>query len=134
MGPTIPAGWNGCWYALTITNSHERCRWVENLHKKRKAGPALRKFITFIENQTGRKVKRLKMDQSREFEIQELEAWQAKKRIKIKFNVAYFPKMNGITEKINSLIVSKACCLLFDFNLSQFFWPETFDTAVYLLN
>ena len=134
MGPITPAGWNGCRYALTITDSHSRCRWVENLHEKREAGPALRKFVTFIENQTGRKVKRLRMDQGREFGVQELEAWRAEKGIKIEFSVAYSPEMNGIAERTNGLIVSKARCLLFDSNLGQSFWPEAFDTAVYLLN
>ena len=42
--------------------------------------------------------------------------------------------MNSIAEKTNNLIVSKACCPLFDFNLGKFFWTEAFDTAVYLLN
>ena len=74
------------------------------------------------------------MDQGKEFGIQELEAWRAKKGIKIEFSVADSPKINGIAEKTNSLIVSKARCLLFDSNLGQSFWPEAFDTAVYLLN
>lgn len=42
--------------------------------------------------------------------------------------------MNKIAEKIKSLIVSKSCFLLFDFNLSQFFRLEAFDTVVYLFN
>ena len=42
--------------------------------------------------------------------------------------------MNGIAERTNDLIVTKARCLLLDFSLSQYFWLEAFDTAVYLLN
>lgn len=134
MGPITPAGWNGCRYALTITDSHSRCRWVENLHEKREAGPSLRKFVTFIENQTDRKVKRLRMDQGRKFGVYDLEAWKAEKGIKIEFSVAYSPEMNGIAERTNGLIVNKACCPLFDSNLDQSFWTEAFDTAVYLPN
>lgn len=52
MGLITPARCNGCRYALTITNSYSRCCWVEDLHEKRETGPAFRKFVTFIENQT----------------------------------------------------------------------------------
>ena len=83
MGPITPAGWSDCRYALTTTDSRSRCCWVENLHEKREAGPALRKFVTFIETQTGQKVKRIRMDQGREFGLHELEAWRAEKGMKI---------------------------------------------------
>ena len=133
-GPIILAGWNRCRYALTIINSRSRCRWIEDLHEKKETGPALRKFVIFIETQTGRKMKRLKIDQGREFGVRELEAWRAEKSIKIEYTVAYSPEINGIAEKTNSLIVTKAYCLLLDSNMDQSFWPETFDTAVYLFN
>ena len=91
-------------------------------------------FVTFIENQTGQKLKRLRINQSREFRVQKLEAWKDEKRIKIKFNIVYFLKINKIAKKINSLIINKAYCLLFDCNLDQSLWPKVFDIVVYLLN
>ena len=42
--------------------------------------------------------------------------------------------MNEIAERTNGLIVTKARGLLLDSNLPQSFWPEVFDTTVYLLN
>lgn len=42
--------------------------------------------------------------------------------------------MNGIAKKTNSLIVKKACYLLFNSNFNQFFWIKAFNTAVYFLN
>ena len=62
MGLITLVGWNGCRYALTITDSRSRYCWLEDLHEKRKSEPALRKFITFIENQTNQKVKRVRID------------------------------------------------------------------------
>lgn len=69
MGPITPTGWNGYKYSLTITNSYSRCRWVENMHEKREAGPRLKQFVTFIEKQTGKSVKRLRLDEGREFGV-----------------------------------------------------------------
>ena len=66
MGSITPTSWNSCRYALTITDSCSRCCWVEDLHEKREAGSALKKFVSFIENQTNQKVKHVRMDQSRD--------------------------------------------------------------------
>lgn len=63
----------------------------------------------------------MRIDQGKKFGIQEPKAWQAKKNIKIEFNVLYSLKINEIAEKINNLIISKAHYLLFDSNLGQFF-------------
>lgn len=69
IGPITPADWNGCRYTLTIINSYSKCHWVEDLHEKKEAGSALKKFVTFIRNQTSQKVKQLRIDQGREFGV-----------------------------------------------------------------
>lgn len=94
---------------------------MENLHKKKEAGPALRKCVTFTKTQTKQRVKRLRIDQGRELGIHKLHTWQAEKDIKIEFIVTYSLKMHSIAEKTNSLIISKACCLLLDSNMDHSF-------------
>ena len=69
MGPITPTGWNGYKYSLTITDGFSRCRWVENMYEKREAGLHLKQFVTFIEKQTGKSVKRLRLDQGQEFGV-----------------------------------------------------------------
>ncbi len=136
MGPISLTEWNGCRYALTITDRYSRCRWVENLHEKRKAGLALKRFVIFIENQTGKTVKRIRLDQGREFEVRNLEFLTKEKDIKVEYTVAYSPEINGIAERTNGLIAKKARCLLSDEEpeINKSFWHEDFLTGVYLLN
>lgn len=74
------------------------------------------------------------MDQGIEFDVWELEDWQVKKGIKIEYTVVYSPEINGIAERTNGLIITKTRCLLLDSKLPQSFWPEAFDTAIYLFN
>ena len=74
------------------------------------------------------------MNQARKFGVCKLESCQAEKGIKIEYIVTYSPKINGIAKKTNGLIVTKARCLLLESNLSQSFWLEAFNIAVYLLN
>lgn len=83
IGLIILASQNSCRYAFTITNSCSKYCWVKNLHEKREAGSAFRKFITFIENQTNRKVKRVRINKGRKFTMRKLQIWEAKKGIKI---------------------------------------------------
>ncbi len=63
MGLITPTWWNGYRYALTVINRYSRCWWVENLHEKREADWALKRFITFIENQPSKTVKYIRLDQ-----------------------------------------------------------------------
>ena len=74
------------------------------------------------------------MDWGREFTEHELKTFKAKKGIKIEFNVTYSPKMNGIAQRTNSLIVTNTRCLLLDSNLDQSLLPNNFETATYLFN
>ena len=50
--------------------------------------------------------------------------------------MAYSLELDGIAERTNGLIASKARCLLLDTpsKIGQSFWPEAFTTTIYLLN
>ena len=102
--------------------------------KKKKLDLHLENLLFLLKIKLIQKVKQVRIDQGREFRVYKLESWRAVKGIKIEYTIAYSPKINRITERINSLIVIKALCLLLNSNLHQFFWPETFDITVYFLN
>lgn len=61
MSFIIPTSQNGYQYAFTITNNYLKYCWVKNLYKK-KPGLSLKKFVTFINNQTDQKLKCLKIN------------------------------------------------------------------------
>lgn len=67
LGFITPIRWNGHKYSLTITDYYFRYRWVENMYEKPEIGLQLKQFVTFIEKQTGKNVKRLYLDQRQEF-------------------------------------------------------------------
>ena len=120
---------------MTITDDYSGCQWVENIYEKCEARLCIKQFVTFIKKQTGKSVKRLRLDQGREFGIRDLDTWTKEKKIKVKLTVTYSPEMNGIAKRTNSFVASKSRCLLLDARLkiSQSFWPEAFTTAIYLL-
>jgi len=44
------------------------------------------------------------------------------------------PQQNGIAERRNKTIISKACCMLSSLGLNICFWTEAASTACYLIN
>lgn len=98
MRPKTPIVCNGYRYEFPVINKYFRCRWVENLHEKCDAGLALKRFVILIENQAGKTVKRIFFDQEHEFGVRDLEFRTKEKGIKVKYTVAYSPKMNKIAE------------------------------------
>ena len=106
------------------------------MHDKREAGLCIKQFVTFIKNQTRKSVKRLWLDQGREFGVRELEFWTKEKKIKVELTMAYSPEINNIAECTNGLVASKVRYLLLDTpsKIDQSFWPKAFTIAIYLLN
>ena len=84
------------------------------MYEKCEAGLRVKKFVTFIEKQTGKSAKRLRLDQGRKFGVWDLKSWTKEKGIKVELTVAYSLKLNGIAEPTNGLVASKARCLLLD--------------------
>lgn len=112
MGPITPTRWNRHKYSLIITDGYSRCQWVENMHEKHEAGLCFKQFVTSIQKPTGKGIKRLRLDQGREFGVRDLDSQIKEKGIKVEFIMAYSFEMNGIVECTNSLVDSKTRCLL----------------------
>lgn len=85
--------------------------------QKNKISATLKKYVIFIETQTGQKVRRPHMDQNKKFVVCKLEDFQAEKSIKIEYIIAYLIKMNGISKRTNCFIIVKTRYLFLDFNL-----------------
>lgn len=88
-------------------------------------------FKNMVENQTGKKIKKIRSDCGTEF-------FNAKMNLEsgiVHQNSApYTPQQNGKSERMNRTIVEKARCLLLDAGLDKNYWAEAVNTAVYLIN
>jgi len=89
---------------------------------------------TLVENQTGRRVKRLRTDNGLEFCNTEFDKFCEEHGISRKHTCAYTPQQNGVAERVNRTIMKKVRCMLADSGLSQKFWAEAASTACYLIN
>jgi transposase InsO family protein len=48
--------------------------------------------------------------------------------------IPYTPQQNGVAERMNRTIISKARCMLSNARMNKSFWAEAGNTACYLIN
>ncbi|KAI3779398.1 hypothetical protein L2E82_09115 [Cichorium intybus] len=95
---------------------------------------AFKEWKVMVENQTGKKVKKLRTDNGMEFCSNEFNSYCKLEGIVRHYTVSHTPQQNGVAERMNRTIISKARCMLSNARLSKRFWAEAASTACYLIN
>ena len=84
-------------------------------------------FATFkqwkvmIEKQTGKKVKRFRIDNGMEFCSMEFDQFYKNEGIMRHRTVRYTPQQNGVAERMNMTLLDRARCMLSNVGLSKCF-------------
>jgi transposase InsO family protein len=119
---------------LTIIDDYSRKVWPYFLKHKSKAFLAFKEWKIIVEKQTEKKVKKLRTDNGMEFCLEEFNSYCKSEGIVRHYTVPYTPQQNGVAERMNRTIISKARCMLSDAGLHRHFWTEAASTACYLIN
>ncbi|KAH9781363.1 Integrase catalytic domain-containing protein [Citrus sinensis] len=133
-GPSQVPSHGGARYFITFIDDFSRKVWVYVLKHKSEAFEKFKDWLTLIENQTERRVKRLRTDNGLEYCCNDFEQFCIKKGIARHKTVRHTPQQNGLAEKMNRTLVERVRCMLFNANLSKHFWAEAVTTAAYLVN
>lgn len=126
----------GSTYFILFTDDHTSYRHVAGLITK--TAPAtfekITQYVALTERQSERKLKRLTLDNGSEFVNHLLVPYCEKKGITLRLTAPYTPEENGVAERSNRTVVSKARALMIDANLPVRFWLYAVKAAVYLIN
>jgi transposase InsO family protein len=133
-GPSHKTSLGGASYMLTIIDDYSRKVWPYFLKHKSKAFLAFKEWKIIVEKQTEKKVKKLRTDNGMEFCLEEFNSYCKSEGIVRHYTVPYTPQQNGVAERMNRTIISKARCMLSDAGLHRHFWIEAASTACYLIN
>jgi hypothetical protein len=87
-----------------------------------------------VENQIGKKILVLRLDNGGEYTSKEFEDYCTAMRIKKVLMVPYNPQQNGVAERKNETMVGAARAMIHDQGLLVFLWTEASSVAVYLQN
>jgi transposase InsO family protein len=124
----------GARYMLTIIDDYSRKVWPYFLKHKSEAFSAFKEWKVMVERQTEKKVKKLRIDNGMEFCSDEFNAYCKSEGIVRHYTIPYTPQQNGVAERMNRTIISKARRMLSNAGLHRCFWAEAASTACYLIN
>lgn len=87
-----------------------------------------------VENQTGKKVKKLRSDNGLAFCNHRFDSMCKENGIVRQKSIAYTPQQNGVAERMNISVMDKVRSMLSESDLPKQFWAEAAATAVHLIN
>ena len=101
-GPSrVPSKGNGSRYMLSFIDDFSRKVWVHFLKEKSQVFDTFKQWKKLIENQTGRKIKRLRTDNGLEFCNEEFNSFCKAEGIARHRTVVCTPQQNGVAERMN---------------------------------
>ncbi|MCO5549365.1 hypothetical protein L7F22_002836 [Adiantum nelumboides] len=108
--------------------------WVYPLRVKSDVLDTFKKFLAFVENQTGKKLRSLGSDNGVEYVSKAFIDFCAAKGIKRELTAPFNPSQNGVAERLNRTIQEKVRSMLSHAALPHGFWAEAVQTAIHLIN
>lgn len=121
-------------YFFIFKDDHSKMCFAYYLKTKGEVLKSFQDFKCLVENQTGMKMKILRIDNGKEFCSHNFESFLKKNGILHQTSVSYTPEQNGSAERMIKTVVEKARYLMLDANLDEKFWAEAVNTTVYLRN
>jgi len=132
--PHNPASLGNSQYFISFVDDYSRKVWIYFLRKKDEAFEKFVEWKKMVENQSDRKVKKLRTDNGLEYCNHYFEKFCKEEGIVRHKTCAYTPQQNGIAERLNRTIMDKVRSMLSESGMEKKFWAEAASTAVYLIN
>ena len=114
---------------MNIVDNYSRKLWVFILKNKNDACASFKQWKILIENQTGKKIKRLRIDNGLEFCYEEFERYCKEAGIARHKTTTGTLQQNGLAERFNRTLLERTRCTLINAGLPNVFWAETVTTA-----
>ncbi|KAJ4715305.1 Retrovirus-related Pol polyprotein from transposon TNT 1-94 [Melia azedarach] len=133
-GPSRVESLGGHRYFVSMIDDFSRMTWVFIMKHKSEAFKNFRHWKALVENQTGKKIKRLRTDNGLEFCWYEFDEFYKNEGIARHHTVRDTPQHNGVAERMNQTLLERARCMLSNAELTRRFWVEAVSTTCYLIN
>jgi hypothetical protein len=122
----------GSRYMLTVTDDFSGKSWIFLTKDRREVYQVFESWRNQVQLKSGQKLKAIRSDNAPEFIklSKELE----KEGIRIELTVPYTPSQNGVAERLNRTLITKARAMLVAAELPSQLWGEAVHVACYLKN
>jgi len=133
-GPMPVKSAGGKSYLYIVVDDHTRAVYVRPLALKSEAADAFKAYKAVAENESGKKIREILMDNVRELLMGEMRDICERDGIKLHTTVPYHPASNGVAERTIGVLTSAVQAMLKDSGLPDSLWAEAFVTAAYVHN
>ena len=133
-GPMPVTSKGGSKYFATVLDDFSKLSIVIPLKTKDQVSKRVEEIITRLENQTGKRVKKVRTDRGREYLNGTLKGVFNSKGIVHETTARYTPEQNGSAERLNRVLEERARAMLAQASIGQEFWAEAVVTANYTRN
>ncbi len=134
VGPLNPTGIRGYSWVTTMVDEYTKVKWAYLQHRKGNTFESFKTFNAMVKNQTGKSIRRIKLDNGKEYGGNAFLEYCKDEGIMVETTVAYTPEQNGAAERNQAVVLMKARTMLYESRLPLFLWPEAYLTAVYIMN
>ena len=133
-GPMKTTTLGGARYFMLIIDDFSRKVWVYLLVEKSQAFTKFQEWVALVENETSKKVRKIRSDNGGEFISQAFHRFCSERGIARQFSTPNTPQQNGVVERKNRTVQEMARTMLSQSDLPLSFWGEAVNTAVYIIN
>ena len=133
-GPMSVPSLGGSTYFVSFIDDFSRHCWVYVIKRKSEAFDKFKEFKALTENQTGKRVKRIRDDNGGEYFSKEFDEFCKENGVFREPTIPYTPQQNGVAERMNRTIMDNVRALLYHGGLPLYLWAEAVPTVVYLRN
>ena len=123
VGPLAPSP-GGYKYLVTFIDDCTRYKWIALMKKKSEVPKHLEDFLNLVENQTERRVKRIRTDNGGEYVSKKMDRLCKERGIRHQRTMPYTPQQNGVAERANRSILEMAESMLSKANMPVKYWTE----------
>ncbi len=128
------SGLKGFKYALTITDDFTKFRWTYCLARKDQSASHIKSFINRQLVQLQLVPKYIRADNAKEFKAGHIEDICQKYGVQWEDSSAYCPQQNGMAERANRTIITKARAMMISSKLADKLWPAAILHATDITN
>ncbi|KAH9650014.1 hypothetical protein KPL70_026198 [Citrus sinensis] len=133
-GPSQVPSMGGNRFFMSIIDDFSRRVWVYVLRTKDQVFGKFKDWKALVENQIGKKVKKLRIDNGLEYCNKMFDDFCASEGIGRHRTVRMTPQQNGLAERMNMTLMNKVRCMMIQSKLPKGLWAETLLTACLLVN
>jgi transposase InsO family protein len=133
-GPVNVASSSGDSYFVVFTDDYTRYSLVYLMRAKSDVFELFRKFVPWMETQSGGRIKRLRSDNGGEYVSREFLQYLAERGIEHEVTMPYTPQQNGVAERNHQTVVTRALSCHHQSGFPRSFWGWAILNSAHLKN